>query len=422
MRSLLKQSGYGITAGFLQVSRLGSTLLAASLLGPEVFSPWLLITSIISYSMFAQLGVTNGLYRELPVALGAGDQETANILFVTGRKFLLWLSVVLLALLVTFCFFCNWRQPQVVILLSVFLVLVNQFYTFQLAVSHSYFNFRRVTIHMGAFAFLLPILTWYGVYWAGLSGFLLAQTGLMFISILFLGNNNPRASATFSRAFLRLMIRTGIPISLAGLFFSILTSMDRWVISHYMGKQILGQYALAVFCVNSLALLTKMISPQFYSRMSFLFGETGDVTSLRKLVFSQFWANMLVMVTIAFFFWLFVEPAVHQWMPAYLPGIAAARMVMLGVVFLGCVNPFAAMMNASGNNRAYLIVQIVGLLGLFSLLIFSVKVYGSLWAVSVATAAGYCLYMFMIVGTGLYVLYRRAPIIAEPMEAKMGAP
>jgi O-antigen/teichoic acid export membrane protein len=63
-----------------QGGRLALNLIAAVVLGPETFGTWVILTLLLQYAVFLNLGVTNGAGREIPRLLGSSrPAEAAHI-------------------------------------------------------------------------------------------------------------------------------------------------------------------------------------------------------------------------------------------------------------------------------------------------------------------------------------------------------
>lgn len=408
---------YGVVAGGLQGVRFVSTILAAKMLGPEKFAPWLLLSSLLGYSAFMQLGVTNGLYRELPSARGAESEEKVSSLVWTAQIFLVYSTVACLCIFILLYFFHFFGLSLPTYLTFILLLFANQFYNFQHVLSHSFFHFKQLTIQMAIFASLLLPLIWIGVKCFDFAGFLLPQAILMIFSFWFLRRSiSYNTDTRFNGTLLKKMIMTGIPISVIGVLFSVLTTVDRWAINLYLGKNALGYYALSVFCVNSLSILTKVVSPQFYPRMSFLYGRTGQTKAIRSLVWKQLVANSILMFIVAIIYFASVDIAVMEFIPQYLPGVKASKIIMLGIVFLACVNPFSAMMNSTERHVTYLITQSFAILVTAIGVIFAASVYSTIEAVAIATTIGYLLYMISMISVGCMILYKDSE--AQSLQAR----
>lgn len=358
-----------------------------------------------------QFGITNGVYRELPKAIGGGETEVADSIIITAERSLFFIYLFYLPIFLIVYFIYSFPITLEHYILFSLLLVVNQFYNFQSVISHSFFQFKELTIQMIVLSLSYPTLAWLGAKYYNFSGFIISQIVVFFFASIYLRKIAPKTSIhDYKINILARVIKTGIPVSIVGIVFSIVTSIDRWFIGYYLGGKVLGQYALAVFCVSSLSIITKMISPQFYPLMSYEFGRTGCIASIRNLVLKQFLVNIFVMMLVAVFFYLFIDILVVAFLPQYTPGLYAAKIIMPGVVCLACINPFSAMMNSTGKNRAYLIAQMFGLTSIVILILFASLNSPSLDSIAMATTLGYFLYMFFIVLTGLAILFKNESI------------
>jgi O-antigen/teichoic acid export membrane protein len=210
----------------------------------------------------------------------------------------------------------------------------------------------------------------------------------------------------FDWSILRRLMKIGFPIMAAGLLFSLLISIDRWVILRYLGVESLGQYTLAILSVSILSLLPAVISHQLYPRMAFRYGSTGEKRSLLPIMLRQSLASMGVTLPLITVVFLLMPFFVETFMPDYVAGIKAARIVLVGLAFLPLTGGFGNYLNTVGRQVIYLsIISAAIVLNLVLDILFVNKGMG-ISGVAMGAAITYFIYTLVLITTGLWDLRR----------------
>ncbi|MGQ9874538.1 MAG: oligosaccharide flippase family protein [Chloroflexus sp.] len=148
-----------------------------------------------------------------------------------------------------------------------------------------YFQFQNMSFQQVIFAVTLSIFAIPLTSVSGISGFIIGQAASAFLAcLLAAGLDSTKIALHIGLSELKPLIRVGFPIMFAGILYSFLTSIDRWVIVNLLGLEYVGRYTIAILCFGALSVLPAVISQQIYPRMAFLFGKTRDRRSLLFLV------------------------------------------------------------------------------------------------------------------------------------------
>jgi O-antigen/teichoic acid export membrane protein len=128
------------------------------------------------------------------------------------------------------------------------------------------------------------------------------------------------------------MLKFGFPVSVFSFIFSLIQRLDSLVIGAALGTTQLGFYYLGPQVAASLATLPNMLSVVSYPNLMETYGRHG-MASLKAHI-KRFHQAMLVMSPAAAAIGVFsVQLLVEVFLPAFRPGLAAMKIVIVSVVF-----------------------------------------------------------------------------------------
>lgn len=342
-------------------ARIGIGLWAAAALGPERFGRWNLLAVVIGYASHAHLGVLNAMGREVPIALGRGDRASAAALEGVGFTAALVGAVVVLAggcaaLLAPGV--RAWIEPAVVVLAAA-LAAGRLPFIFVTIRARSRLEFASLSLQLGI-AGGVTVLSY--ALWgrshdlAGLA--LCSALGYVAACVLALAAEpaTPRFRDLHPRR-LRPLVAIGFPLLSAAVLYSLLTSIDRWVIVHFLGVLSLGHYTLAIVAFGAASLVPQVVSQLSYPRMGHAFGRLGDAEALRGLARRQSLQSVGVTLPAVVLLWLALPPLAARFLPEYVEGVGAARILLLGVSAYSLAIGPANLLVTTGHQRLYLALQ-----------------------------------------------------------------
>jgi O-antigen/teichoic acid export membrane protein len=329
--------GFGGSTFLLQASRVGSGLIVAAMLGPVTWGTWYVLNLVIAYGSLTHLGALNGMNREVPSALGRGDEASATAvrrnalgltLVGTGTA-----SILLLAYAAT--------APSVVGVADMTLMLIllwaTQAYSFVSTSLKSTTHFNALSKLQAMSSALYPLLTIVGAAVYGLPGFIVGQV-LVFAAVCLIAwrGSSVEFSARFDLRHVRSLVRIGFPIMLVGLVYALFTTVDRWVVMAFLGTEALGHYSLAIMAFGAVGLLPQVVAQQYYPRVAHAWAAHGDTGELRLLATRIRNMTLLTSVPVTAILVLVLPPAVLAFLPAYSPGVPA----LLITIFVPIVGAF----------------------------------------------------------------------------------
>jgi O-antigen/teichoic acid export membrane protein len=103
-----------------------------------------------------------------------------------------------------------------------------------------------------------------------------------------------------------------------------------------------------------------------YPRVAHAYGATGSSRALRRYVWIGLGLNLALMTPLVVVLWFGLPALVHWFLPAYVPGIPAAKIALIGAIFYAYSGPSVIVPILRKN----LPLQIVGVLGIILIWVF----------------------------------------------------
>lgn len=324
---------YGSTAVGQLVSGARS-IVVASLLGPQQFGLWKSLQLLLAYSAWTDGGAARGLAREVPLLRGEGQPaERADV------ERAAWLLTLLPTAWVTFGVVLAGASVGGALgagLIAFGPVLFTSrvaLFLFEVATANKAFGLRsRGVLALAVIdaAVAPPAAWWGGVEWFMASVALTNAVAIVYLSV------GLRFSwrLSWKAAGIGRVVAVGFPIAVSGLIFGLTKTTDRLVIAAHMGTEAVGFYGLAsiVFDLGVMVpvLLGQVLLPHAVER----YGRERDPEALfeqaRHLMRTV--GRMLPFLLAAG--WLLIPAVTRTLLPAYEPGIGAARILIWAPVFL----------------------------------------------------------------------------------------
>ena len=320
----------------LQGSRLGVGLVAARLLGPTTYGWWNALSMVLTYGVVVHGGVLYGFLRDVPLFKGKGDFQQVEL---TRR--VAWGIVLCTSLLVSLAmgvFAAVGPMPATLrasVASMALLFFVWQLYDYLTRYLKSDRRFVWASYQQFAFAGLLVLLAVPMTFLLRLEGYMLGQAAVTVVISVLIARRLPFSfkPKTDWRETRRL-VRSGAPILVSGLLGGLLITVDRFVILSVLGVTELGHYSLTIMVVGFGSLVTSTMATQMYPRMAEEFGRTGDYSTLRTWVLRQATITTAVTVIIVGAIYLLLPSVVQRLLPAYVPGVSAAMIILIKLLFV----------------------------------------------------------------------------------------
>jgi O-antigen/teichoic acid export membrane protein len=389
-----------------QLSRLVVSLVVARWVGPDEFGVWNALNLILLYGIWVSLGISNGMNRNVPFLMGQDNKLKAEQIAALSFWFVFFSSLVagILVFLASFSPQVPLQYRQSLAGMGVLFVFWQLYQYFQMRLK-SYMRFNLMSLQQLTFAILLPVVVLPLAYTWRVPGFIAGQAILAVVLSAFIARISPgKLNLVWDRNEFVALVKIGFPIMLAGLTYSLFTSIDRWVVFSFLGIEALGHYTLPILCVSILNLLPAVISQQMYPRMAFHYGLTKSITSLKPFIIRQSLMATAVTVPILLLIYLILPHGVSHFLPSYRAGVAPAQILLIGLSFIPLAGGVANFLNTVDKQVYYLTVQVVAVIINFTLAIALVQMGMGLYGVALGATISYAVYAFTLILVGMYVI------------------
>ena len=360
-----------------------------------------------TYMNYAQLGVLNAYNRDYPQALGRKDFDEAAKLKNTAMTFMLFIYTLIF--LVFECWILlyyrndigkdtwgtyyafGYAMCPILILLKSFddmsnaTVRMNGHYN-----KAAIIGFVRTIIALAIGVVAINVSGYYGLYAMTLSSSAIGI--IMFRSEAFKG-----AKLNIDIPYMKAMIIGGMPLLINGLIWTIVQSVDKFVILGFLSTEDLGVYSVPLMGFTTMVLVPQTISQVFYIKISHLYGANHDENELLEKA-AYFTRITSVISGAACIFVFYVMPVfVHFFMPMYTEGTAATQILVIGVAIYATTMLYGNIFSVLKLNKS-LIANSVALCifnAIFSssLVLFVEK---SINMVAIGTGLSYALYSLLL--------------------------
>jgi len=342
--------GYSVSALGSQALGLLAGLWIARTLGPSDFGIWNAVSLVLAYGAYVEFGVLSTMGRDLPYCLGQRDAEKAASLEGAAR----WATIsgaVLVAAVIIFVSYSPgalffWpsavaflsSQPSMMLTglrLMAIVLIFQQVYAYHRTVLRAHNLFGELGQQQFLLALITAVLGVAGVVALGLRGRLIAAVIAQGGIVVYALYRNPwRRLAKPHLKTMWTLMRVGIPITISGSIVSLVTTIDRPMVLGFLGSEQLGYLGLAFLVTGTVSLVPAMASQVLYPRITYHFGQSGgDIAALRSFVLRPPLLLACLLPVVIGPVFLALPVLIRIFLPAFSPGIMAARIVVVGIFF-----------------------------------------------------------------------------------------
>lgn len=298
-----------------------------------IYSSCLLLQTYLTY---LQLGSLNAFNRDYPQLMGAGKKEEAKAYSNTTFTFLLYAfsSALIVILIVLFVLFktsnADSRYLGGLALCAVItgLTIIENFGASKTRVEGKFKYVSIVTIlemiSLIIGVLLIPQIGYYGIYITTILGMIIG------IGLYWKTAYKP-VKLEIDKGLLKTILISGLPLLVNGLIWTLVNSIDKFVILGFINTEALGLYAIAQNAFSYMVLIPTALSQLFYVKMGKAYGEKQDVAVLAStgIRFTAILAVLMSFLSVTAYF--FSPVLVEKLMPNYKDGITAAQILILGL-------------------------------------------------------------------------------------------
>lgn len=298
-----------------------------------IYSTCLLLQT---YFVYLQLGALNAFNRDYPQLIGAGKEKEAKDYRNTVFSFLLSIYIFAFCLIAIFVIVIGREKsldPRLYIglILTALLTVVTIFENYgnyRCRIDHG-FKYSSIvsvlellSIPIGLI--LIPRIGYFGIY---ITSILAMVIGL----ICYFKPSFKDFKFTINISLLKIILISGTPLLINGLIWTVVNSIDKFVILGFINTEALGVYGIAQNAFSYMVLIPSAMSQLFYVKMGKEYGASGRMERLANvsLKFSSILAAVTSLIALVAYF--FLPILVNKVMPRYNNGILSAQILILGL-------------------------------------------------------------------------------------------
>ena len=408
-RKFVKEFSYFSFATVLsQASRFLTAMWVARLVGPNVFGVWNALQPILMYGSLLSLGVPNAMNRDVPFLRGGGNNQKASAVI----NFTFWVilitsafGAILLAISSSLPIIPeNFSRP---LLLMATLFFSTNMYVFSSFLLKCNIQFRLMSHQQIILSIIWPIGCLIPTYFFQLEGYIAGQAlAILSICIFIYKISHITIDTAIDWSLLVPMIKRGFPIMAAGVVYSLMATVDRWIILAFLGIESLGQYAIAILTMGALTMLPQVVAQQFYPRMALKFGKSGSPRRLIRMIVNQSGLAFVVTLPIVLITYTLLPVLVPVFLPLYVRGIDPARILLIGLALIPLTGGVANFLNTVGKQLYYLVNQVAALIVNILMGVHFVHLGWGLEGIALASSIAWIFYTLSLNLTGAIFIKR----------------
>ena len=333
---------------------------------PYEMGLWNLALLVSIYAPVLQMGVFNGLNRQLPYFLGKGDHDTALSMAAVSYAWCLVLTVasLVMTLLAALLFLLRGETLHSYGALAIGLIVTASWMTQYLTVTYrTSAEFGRLAGRNTVVAFISVPLTLL-VLALGYIGLMMRAVLVALLGVASLLYRRPvRVAPVWNRALFLHLCKIGMPIWFLGQLGVFFLTLDRIMLAD--SPLNLGYFSISIQASAFASMIPIAITMVMYPQMVHAYGESNQAMPAWRLARKGALTASALGAVAALSGWLLIPHFIELLVPAYQPGARAAQWACLSGLAMG-FSVYNNIFNVIGRQDIYLLSLAVGLAVFFS--------------------------------------------------------
>ena len=347
----------------MALNMLGGVLLGR-LVAPATLGLFNGIGLVLGYAPFLQLGILNGLNRELPYFVGKGDRKRVEELAAAAQAWALIVGGVVCVGLSCVAFWqaahgqwqlaAGWFTNAI---LAIFLFYNTFYLQMTYRTSHDFARLALVNVVQSLVALVLLLL----VVWLNFYGLCLRAVLIGAIGVGFLFRFRPvRVGPKWNVGHLKHLLIVGAPIFGVGQIYAWWSVINSTLVLKFAGVEGMGLYAMVIMASSTIEMIPSAVSQVVYPRMAEQFGRNASVRALLHMSWKPMIVTAVGMVPVIAVAWWLVGPVVRFVIPAYAKAVPAMQWGLL-FSFVSCFGPVCNVFNVIRRQDLYVVAILLGM-------------------------------------------------------------
>jgi O-antigen/teichoic acid export membrane protein len=334
---------YIVSSFFGPASNVLFTLIAVRYIASTEIGQYQKVLIVGSYISVLQFGIFSVVARDLPALLSAGNQASVERLLRSSLGAVRLMALCSAVATIGLAFYTYGRSgftTECGLYISLF--LGNHFalkFQWLDAVARGHGRFRELGIIMAANGVVSLLLALSPIIVGDLS--LALRVAVAPISVYLIGAYCLRFCVIpeLNLRTILSLVKTGLPLFLAGIIFTYLQIADRSISALYLTSDELGKYSISIMIATIISVVPNPLSAILVTKIGGRYGKTRVAHSLRPYIGRGLLINGLVLGGIGGIFCFAPRDMYLMVFPGYGEGIEAARVVAASAVLMSFVGP-----------------------------------------------------------------------------------
>lgn len=403
---VLDVGAYGGSTYIVKILNALSKFILFRFLGPYQTGIWSLLVMFMDWARYFDLGIGYSMSQRIPRALAHGRSTEVEEIQNLAFSYTVMTSGVLSFVILAAAFL---MRPSLPPLFFESLMMLGVYVLFQ-HILHGYLNilngyerFRFIGKYRILSSLSILVLMVYFASRFGIIGWIsaLLMNACLWLFLIIKESPRLRLISPFQGQIISL-ISSGVTLLALDGIFSIFRSIDRLVISHYLGIHAVGLYSLGITASSAVYVFSNSLKivtlPHFEKEFVRRKRAEGMEKFLTKTVLSLVY-SLLILIGIV---WVCVPILTQYWLIHFTPALGTVKILTLGSFFLGLVQPLAVfMITIRKRARVFLGAAVVSCL-LFVSEIAVIKTGGGIERIAVVSSTAFFFYF----SANFYFSYR----------------
>lgn len=311
------------------------------------------------YTSNAHLGILHGLSKELPLKIGAHDEDGAALVEDVGMTWVIGLTTIVALGMAIWGILepTNMRPTGQAIVIGAGWLLANQTYVLYRCVVRSWGNFKLL-----AYLSVVEAVVTFGlaVYGAAVWGFRGAMLGMLLgwiVDLVLLHMySGVRIRVRWDPAVAFSLLKMGLPILLITLSDTLLRTVDGAIVVKYYAAYYFGLYSVGMQVAGYMFAIPESAGFVIWPKIIEAWGAHGDVHEMRRHIELPTIAAASIMPLLAGIAHTVLPPATYMIVPRFAESVNAAQILCWGGIFLAL--PLATNSMLVATNRENVVIAI----------------------------------------------------------------
>lgn len=311
----------------------------AKYVSPEDLGLWTTISLALTYSVFLQAGIINGLNLELPYAYGKGEIEKAEKMAGVAQTYTLVISIFVFVFGIFCFFFLHFQSDKMKWgILSITIIICFSFYQNYLLSTfrsnNSFLKLSYIQIVDAVVNLITIVLIVHYFYY----GMLIKAVAVICIYVFLLHLNRPiKVKLYWNKDVLLKLSKVGLPIFGLAYMESIASTFDKiWLINFSDLTQV-GLYSFGLYALTAITLFSNSVASYIYPRMTYNYGKSNDRLVLWSYVKKITIILFLCQIPIAIIGYILMPYLIQTYFPKYILSISTMQILLIAGILKGMV-------------------------------------------------------------------------------------